>query len=113
MSPKDSQYTNAKDIYENEPSSRKPNSHGQPRVWPYLDRAAVLDVPAQYTTIQAAVNAAAAGDEIQIAPGVYTEQAIIDRKNLTLTGRPGTVLRAFAGMTTPKRGRRAVVSCSS
>src|SRR5215467_7717715 len=59
--------------------------------------AAVLNVPAQYPTIQAAVDAAAAGDEIQIAPGVYTEQSIVDRKNLTLTGRPGTVLRAFAG----------------
>ncbi|HEY5914064.1 MAG TPA: right-handed parallel beta-helix repeat-containing protein [Verrucomicrobiae bacterium] len=61
--------------------------------------AATLRVPADYTTIQAAVNAAApAGDEILIASGVYTQQVFITQKKLTLTGSPGTVLEAWTGM---------------
>ena len=35
-------------------------------------RAATLNVPAQYPTIQAAVNAAAAGDTVLVANGTYT-----------------------------------------
>jgi hypothetical protein len=61
--------------------------------------AAVRNVPANYATIQAAVNAASSGDEIQIAAGVYTEQVVIQNKNLTVTGAPGAVLRAWPGMT--------------
>jgi hypothetical protein len=55
-------------------------------------------VPAQYPTIQAAVNAAASGDTIYIAPSVYVEQTWITNKNLTLVGQPGTILRACSGM---------------
>lgn len=66
--------------------------------------AADLDVPAQYPTIQKAVDAAADGDTIHIAPGVYVEQILILRKKLTLLGRPGVVIRAQAGLkTTLKR----------
>lgn len=61
-------------------------------------RAADHNVPAQYPTIQKAVDAAADGDTIHIAPGVYVEQILILRKKLTLLGRPGAVIRAFAGM---------------
>ena len=61
-------------------------------------RAAVINVPADYSTIQTAVDAAASGDEIQIAAGVYTEQVVIANKNLTLSGSPGAVLRATPGM---------------
>src|SRR5512143_1481959 len=60
---------------------------------------AVLRVPAQYPTIQAAVDAAASGDEIRIAAGTYTEQVMITSKNLKLVGEPGAVLKAFPGMT--------------
>ena len=35
--------------------------------------AATINVPGDYTTIQAAINAAAAGDVINIAAGTYTE----------------------------------------
>lgn len=42
-----------------------------------------------YTTIQAAVNASAAGGTIKICPGTYREQIKIT-KNLTLTGLQGT-----------------------
>jgi hypothetical protein len=61
-------------------------------------RAGDLHVPADYATIQAAVDAAAPGDTIHIAPGVYTEQTTIIGKDLTLIGRPGTILRAYADM---------------
>jgi hypothetical protein len=60
-------------------------------------RAADLHVPADYATIQAAVDAAASGDTIHIAPGVYKEQADIVDKDLTLIGR-GAVLRAHGDM---------------
>ncbi|MCB1125444.1 MAG: right-handed parallel beta-helix repeat-containing protein [Verrucomicrobiae bacterium] len=60
--------------------------------------AADLRVPADYATIQAAVDAAASGDTIHIAPGVYVEQTWIHQKNLSLIGQPGTILRAFPGM---------------
>lgn len=57
-------------------------------------RAADLNVPAAYVTIQAAVDAAASGDTVRIAPGVYVEQIAITNKNLTLAGVPGAVIRA-------------------
>lgn len=60
--------------------------------------AADIDVPADYATIQAAVDAAASGDTIHIGPGVYVEQTSITNKNLTLIGQPGSILRAFPGM---------------
>lgn len=60
---------------------------------------AVLGVPAQYASIQAAVDAAASGDEIRIAAGTYTEQVMITGKNLRLVGEPDAVLKAFPGMT--------------
>ena len=56
-------------------------------------------VPAEYPTIQQAVNAAVSGDTVRIAPGNYTEQVVVAFKTgLTLAGEPGTVLHAFPGM---------------
>ncbi len=67
--------------------------------WTSLQAAgAVLQVPTQYATIQAAVDAASSGDEIRIAAGTYTEQVLIVSKNLQLVGEPGAVLKAFPGM---------------
>src|SRR2546423_658608 len=60
--------------------------------------AANLNVPANYSTIQAAINAAVSGDEIQIAAGVYHEQIVVARKNLTITGEPGSIIQAWDGM---------------
>jgi Ca2+-binding RTX toxin-like protein len=42
--------------------------------------------PGDFTTIQAAVNAAVNGDTIQIAAGTYREQVTINGKNLTVHG---------------------------
>jgi hypothetical protein len=64
--------------------------------------AADLNVPtASYPTIQAAVNAAHTNDTIHIAAGVYAGQVLISNKSLTLSGSPGAVLRATAGMSQP------------
>jgi hypothetical protein len=60
--------------------------------------ANVIQVPDNYSTIQAAINAAVSGDEIQIAAGVYHEQIVVSRKNLTITGEPGTIIQAWDGM---------------
>jgi nitrous oxidase accessory protein NosD len=60
--------------------------------------AADLNVPADYPTIQAAVNAAQTNDTIHIAPGVYTGQVQVISKTLTLVGQPGTILRATTNM---------------
>jgi hypothetical protein len=46
--------------------------------------AATLNVPAQYATVQAAINAAVAGDTVLLASGTYAEQL--------LTVRSGTAL---------------------
>ena len=49
----------------------------------------VLRVPEDYATIQAAINAAAPGATIWIAPGVYHESLVIN-KTITLIGKPGS-----------------------
>jgi hypothetical protein len=41
--------------------------------------AATLDVPADYPTIQQAIDAATVGDTVLVAPGRYAERIVIDR----------------------------------
>ncbi len=55
----------------------------QPRKAP----AAILRVPEDYPTIQAAVKAAKPYDMISIAPGIYNEAVIVRTPNLTIRGR--------------------------
>jgi hypothetical protein len=68
-------------------------------------RAGTLNVPAEYATIQSAVDAAANGDVVLVAPGTYLERVVISGKGLTIashfyvTGDPSfidqTVIDAF------------------
>jgi hypothetical protein len=48
--------------------------------------AAVLKVPQQYATIQAAVNAAREGDTVRVAAGTYSEHVLISGKAIALVG---------------------------
>ncbi len=47
-------------------------------------QAAMLTVPGNYATIQAAINAATDGDEIVVAPGTYTQTLNLGHKNIIL-----------------------------
>ncbi len=63
-----------------------------------LSFAATINVPADQSTIQAAVNAAAPGDIILVAPGTYNENVTIN-KSLTLRssgGRGSTFINGSA-----------------
>ena len=46
-----------------------------------------LRVPAEYATIQAAIDSAGSGDVIVVEPGVYQENLVIDSKDIFLTSR--------------------------
>lgn len=65
---------------------------------------ATRSVPSQYSTVQAAVNAAASGDTISIANGTYTEQVTIPSSlnHLTFVGesQTGVKLQSGNGQTT-------------
>jgi len=56
--------------------------------------AATINVPADYTTIQAAIDAASNGDEILVAPGMYTDTQdghVVDMKGKSI------LLRSLGG----------------
>jgi parallel beta-helix repeat protein len=52
----------------------------------------VLHVPRDYPTIQSAVNAAAAGDTIQVSGGLYNENVLVATPGLRLHASGGAVL---------------------
>ena len=62
--------------------------------------AATRSVPSQYSTVQAAVNAAASGDTISIANGTYTEQVTIPggKNGLKIVGASQTGVIITAGL---------------
>jgi parallel beta-helix repeat protein len=66
-----------------------------------------------FSSIQAAVNAAVAGDTVQVNPGVYIEQVIIPT-SLTLQGNgAGTIIVAPPGTLTTTLGFNSIVTISN
>lgn len=54
-------------------------------------KAAIINVPGDYLTIQAAIDAAAPGDTIVVAAGVYNEQVNVN-KSVTVKGEDWPVV---------------------
>ncbi|MCA1636447.1 MAG: right-handed parallel beta-helix repeat-containing protein [Acidobacteria bacterium] len=52
----------------------------------------VIHVPRDYSTIQAAVDAAAAGDTVQVKAGVYNEKVVVSTSSVRLHATSGVVL---------------------
>jgi hypothetical protein len=51
-----------------------------------ISQGANINVPADYNTIQNAINAAGAGDTINVAPGDYNESLLVNKANLNFIG---------------------------
>ncbi len=66
-----------------------------PRVGGVL--AATINVPADYSNIQAAVDSAQPGDTVRVAAGVYNETVTIDKSLVLLGARAGVDARGRTG----------------
>jgi hypothetical protein len=63
----------------------------------HASAAAVLRVPADHPTIQAAINAAANGDTVQVAPGYYFENINFLGKAIRVTSEQGPQVTVIDG----------------
>ena len=59
--------------------------------------AATIHVPANFSTIQAAIDAAAAGDTVLVAPGTYVERIDFRGKNITVISESGPAVTFIDG----------------
>ena len=60
-------------------------------------RADTIKVPADFSTIQAAVTAAEDGDVVVVSPGVYDEQVVIFTPGITLRGKKAVIDAGYEG----------------
>lgn len=59
--------------------------------------AATYNVPADFATIQSAIDASVAGDEVVVAPGTYHEHLVISDRSLTLRSSGGAAQTIIDG----------------
>jgi hypothetical protein len=66
-------------------------------IWASSAFARILNIPADYPTIQAGIDAAINGDTVLVAPGEYEEDLLIQDKNIFLTSAEGPTATAILG----------------
>jgi len=64
---------------------------------PAFAHSAVIEVPKDYTTIQAAIDAAVKGDTVLVAPGTYVENIDFKGKAITVTSSGGAAVTIIDG----------------
>ena len=79
---------------------------------PHAVAGTTIRVPEDYSTIQAAVDAASSGDVIDVAPGTYLETITIDR-SITLRGRVYDPAKPGMNTTIVDGGGSSVITIAS
>ena len=64
---------------------------------PLLANSAILNVPANYSTIQSAIDAAIDGDMVLVSPGVYLERIDFLGKSISVSSTNGAELTIIDG----------------
>src|SRR5262245_12173876 len=59
--------------------------------------ADTLKVPQDFETIQAAVDAAATDDVVQVSKGIYNENVVVNTGGITLSGKSAVINGGYAG----------------